>query len=565
MVVVNTIRTIMIVCLIVVHTIICNTANAQSKHAALWRSGSYCLDFNGNQPTYHPHNLADKIDGYSETFDCVWYTDSNGVLTIVAGYGDGKIAIYNKNTELFDELNTECQLGVGFFVPMPGDESKVFYIEQNRYFLIDLKLKTITLKDDNINILHFYNIIVHHTDCDKVWLISTDKKVWTTYLLTQSGIEKVKENTLAVSDYKTFPTSHSWIVNLSPDCKHYTMVNFDSGKDNTEVYYGDFDRQTGELTRKSRYDFGKEYNHLINSIIAPDNSRIYYLYNPSFSQICLIEVPIVDGVPDYSKQKNIYSETKSLAPGLRTMIYGLDKKVYIIDGWLKKINSIEINAQGESVFTDTKFEMSGSELGERKIDFVSSWFLEKPCGESSIENPDPIVPELPSIAFAPVCASQTKSYSVETPEPNVVYHWTVTGGTADKSTGDRISVKWQDAAGDGTITVYGEDPTTNCVSGTITYTVKIKNSPSAAFDNAYVCNGQPLNIILSGDAPFEISYTMDGELQSITTSDTEYQLPDVASRYKITKIKDASCEFFPTENNEAEIAPQMKKVRIVEE
>lgn len=88
---------------------------------------------------------------------------------------------------------------------------------------------------------------------------------------------------------------------------------------------------------------------------------------------------------------------------------------------------------------------------------------------------------------------------------------------------------------------------------------------SAAFDNTYVCHGQPLNIISSGDAPFEISYTIDGEPHNITTSDTEYQLPDVAGKYKITKIKDTSCEFSPTENNEAEIAPQMKKLRIVEE
>lgn len=173
---------------------------------------------------------------------------------------------------------------------------------------------------------------------------------------------------------------------------------------------------------------------------------------------------------------------------------------------------------------------------------------------------NPAVIDLP-----PVCASQTKSYSVDSPEPNVIYHWTITGGTADKSTGDRITVKWQDTEGDGKITVYGEDPTTNCASETITYTVKIKKSPSVEFDNAFVCHGQTLNILSSGDAPFEISYTIDGEPHNITTSDTEYQLPDVAGKYKITKIKDTSCEFSPTENNEAEIAPQMKKLRIVEE
>ena len=248
MVAVSTLRIMMIVCLIAVHTIICNTSNAQSKHAALWRIGSYCLDFKGNTPSFHPHKLEDKIDG--KTSNCVWYVDSDGSLSVVAGYENGKIAIYDKDTEKFNELTSEYQLGDGFFVPMPGDESKVFYIEQNRYFLIDLKLKTISLKGDDINILRMHHIAVHHSDCDKVWIINTDKKIWTTYLLTPLGIEKVREVALDESDYNSFPSRYNWEVSLSADCEHYTMVNFDDYQ--TEVYYGDFDRQTGVFKRKSR-------------------------------------------------------------------------------------------------------------------------------------------------------------------------------------------------------------------------------------------------------------------------------------------------------------------------
>ena len=88
---------------------------------------------------------------------------------------------------------------------------------------------------------------------------------------------------------------------------------------------------------------------------------------------------------------------------------------------------------------------------------------------------------------------------------------------------------------------------------------------SAAFNNAIACHGQPLKILLSGDAPFDISYTIDGEEHSIKTTENSYQLPDVPGRYVITKIKDASCETVPTANNTAEIAPEMRQVRIVEE
>lgn len=88
---------------------------------------------------------------------------------------------------------------------------------------------------------------------------------------------------------------------------------------------------------------------------------------------------------------------------------------------------------------------------------------------------------------------------------------------------------------------------------------------SAAFDNVIVCNGQPLNILLSGNAPFEVFYKIDGEEHRIKTSEPSYQLPNVAGKYQITKIIDASCEAVPTVNNAAEIAQKMKALRIVEE
>lgn len=88
---------------------------------------------------------------------------------------------------------------------------------------------------------------------------------------------------------------------------------------------------------------------------------------------------------------------------------------------------------------------------------------------------------------------------------------------------------------------------------------------SAAFDNAIACNGQPLNILTSGDAPFEIFYTIDGEERSIKTSEPSYQLPNIAGKYQITKIIDASCESVPAVNNAAEILPKMKTLIIVEE
>lgn len=86
--------------------------------------------------------------------------------------------------------------------------------------------------------------------------------------------------------------------------------------------------------------------------------------------------------------------------------------------------------------------------------------------------------------------------------------------------------------------------------------------PSAKFDNASVCYGEPLKIILNGEAPFNISYTFNGENKTITTFNTEYLISNIAGRYQITKVTDHFCESEPTLNNTAEILPKLNKLTI---
>ena len=343
----------------------------------------------------------------------------------------------------------------------------------------------------------------------------------------------------------------------------------------------------GELQLINEYDAGRTFDYtflLMRIFNNPSCSKIYYNQARGLLEMDFdANTGIISNFQTYSDIRNAIMSTCG------KYIYAVDiNKDGILT--LKRYNPDNLSNDGQvvytrSVTTDNDATCSGVTLGPdgniyisrttKYLDVVTDIETQSPTYHiDKINFESGTVGRFPNYFFYKtthitesfsVCATHTKTYSVDSPEPNVIYHWTITGGTADKSTGDRITVKWQDTNGDGKITVYGEDPTTNCASETITYTVKIKNSPSATFDNAYVCHGQPLNIISSGDAPFEISYTIDGEPHNITTSDTEYQLPDVAGKYKITKIKDASCEFIPTENNDAEIAPQMKKVRIVEE
>ena len=176
-------------------------------------------------------------------------------------------------------------------------------------------------------------------------------------------------------------------------------------------------------------------------------------------------------------------------------------------------------------------------------------------GNVSAQNSQPI--ELPYI-----CASQQKTYRVDSPEDNIVYHWSVSGGVADKEIGNEIIVKWQDTDGEGTIAVFGEDAVTKCTSETAIYTLKIRKNPIAEFDNSYVCYGQPLKILSQGKAPFEIVYTIDGKEKNIKTSETEYSMPNEPGKYKLTKVIDSSCENEITKNNISEIMPELKPLKI---
>jgi hypothetical protein len=167
--------------------------------------------------------------------------------------------------------------------------------------------------------------------------------------------------------------------------------------------------------------------------------------------------------------------------------------------------------------------------------------------------------------LSPVCTSSVKTYGVEETEENTVYYWEVSGGTLSSGTGAEITVTWDDTEGDGSLSVYGKNTETNCTSETVVYTVKRKKAPSAAFDNAAVCYGEPLKISLSGSKPFTIFYTLDGKEKSLETDKTEFPVDNIPGKYKITKVKDSACEFSPAKDNEAEIFKAVKTPKVVSE
>ena len=164
-----------------------------------------------------------------------------------------------------------------------------------------------------------------------------------------------------------------------------------------------------------------------------------------------------------------------------------------------------------------------------------------------------------------VCTSQTKKYSIESPELGYTYHWNVTGGTLSSSTGSEVSVIWDETEGEGTISVYAEQTATGCKSEITELKVQRRKSPSATFDNAQVCNGEPLKITFTGTAPYEIYYNINGDEKNITSSKSEYTMPNIPGKYTISKVKDKYCETNPDKDNTSEILPRLHKLTIKKE
>ena len=89
---------------------------------------------------------------------------------------------------------------------------------------------------------------------------------------------------------------------------------------------------------------------------------------------------------------------------------------------------------------------------------------------------------------------------------------------------------------------------------------------SASFNNSQIClDDNPLEINLNGTAPFEVTYTLNSKESTIKTSEKIIQLKNIPGKYKLTNVKDKTCEFSPSENNEAEIFGKISKPKIIAE
>lgn len=166
-----------------------------------------------------------------------------------------------------------------------------------------------------------------------------------------------------------------------------------------------------------------------------------------------------------------------------------------------------------------------------------------------------------------VCHGQVVDYYIENPTAGSKYFWGITTPTmgnvqyVSDSDSDKKTIKWQNF-GMFELLVYEQDEA-GCTGPVSKILVQVTNGPTAEFDNAQNCYGEPLKIELTGTAPFSVEYTLDGEPKTISNiSGKSYTMPNIPGKYVITKITDATCSVEPSQNKEAIIGKEMKTLVI---
>ncbi len=526
------------VAIITVALLSIHIVNAQTYNNWLL-PGGVILNFDKSPATIlcNPTNENDVCKSTRANYP-VCLSDDNGNVIIYSYYKEGN-GISNTDYVIKKADKTE----IASFKALEVRNASGCKLPQGGYYIAAVFVTTEHFKEGELHIYKFdikgdlekkyvykegnYGFLLTFLFVDNyIALVTYKKNQIETYKLTSEGCELWSTSEISLDKFTTFPTFYHNIVNSLDNTKIIATT-----RDIT--YILNFNKTNGKVTIDNKYVSNKLRNYALSNndlyfLSIYDNKLNGFRYDKGFN----FDFDNPDITFKLSKDPNNVSNDWDMA-------FGEDGKLYIYN-------------QGSSYI----IVLDGIESGNITEEHISSNCLE-----------DVLFPRIPrtidpSAVPVPVCPSATKKYSVESPEAGYTYHWNVSGGTLSNDTGTETTVTWNNTEGEGTLSVYAEESLTGCKSDITEYKVHRQKAPSAQFDNAQVCYGEPLKIILNGNAPYNIFYTFNGENKTITTSNPEYQMDNIAGRYQITKVTDQFCETKTTQDNTAEILPKLNKLTI---
>jgi len=504
------------------------TANAQSMHASYWNLGSYCLDFRVSPP-----KIVDNEYGANKR----WYVSEYG--EIVLFYDSETKLLLNKNNTPVENVGS---VEPGYFINLPNDPNIVCYFCSDIYYFIDLEKNKLVFQE-SVPGGFALNASVYNSTCDGIWLMALKEGGVESKLLTKDGIVQS-----VFSNFDFSLGGGGWVggIKMSSDCSRFVFSNPDS----KDLFYGVFDNSNGSLKEMSHHFFNN-YDMVLESIISFDGTKIFLLLLNFRSSLDVVCVDIVDGEPCYEKMNVLGGFSVGGIIPRCYMSYGIDGNIYIHFITRRLISTIEKQSDGEYVYNDA-FYMSNAPLGPTYFLPVYSWFSNS-CGPTDSKSHT-------------ACLNSSTDYFIDNPVDGSKYVWNISPSgmgevVSNSESYDKISVRWKNV-GDAEISVY-EVNSSGCNSDASSIEVKVLESPDAQFDNASLCYGEPLNVILRGVAPFALDYTLDGESFSIPDISTDiYKMPDTPGKYSILKVSDKNCTSAPEKNNNAVIGKEMKPLKI---
>ena len=237
--------------------------------------------------------------------------------------------------------------------------------------LINLERSEIIENITYTDISYNYNAAVY-SENNNIWFLCFDKNKIIKYLINNHNIE-YRGSDIYKCNYDTCVVK----INISINCKYYSAgflrhIGLSDETKLNEVHFGSFDNINGSFSTISRHIF-PEYDWCENTIISPDNSKVYYIMMRKMSyQLDLLEVNIINNEPDFDNYKvtTICEDFKGLLTEV-VMSYAYDGNIYILLTSKKRVDRIFFYEGGNNKYERFYFV---NKIFQNTLNFIPSWF-----------------------------------------------------------------------------------------------------------------------------------------------------------------------------------------------
>ncbi len=166
-----------------------------------------------------------------------------------------------------------------------------------------------------------------------------------------------------------------------------------------------------------------------------------------------------------------------------------------------------------------------------------------------------------------VCVGSTEEYKIKNPDAGSTYTWGIINGSGTiqkTSNSSVIKVKWNNTEGSENLWVY-ETSSAGCVGETTNLKVVRITVPTAKFKEEKLCYGQALQVVFTGEPPYNIEYSLNGNTKTASNIKTvNYMLNNESGYYNLIKVSNRHCSGkLVSGKTSATIAKPLKQLQII--